>query len=146
MEYHPAGRPRSFTDPQDLSDQVTKYFADCKEEGECPLMLELALVLGICRDTLALYARGEYDEHNEDGSPKVIYSDTFKRARAFVEVSKNKRLISGKGSTVGLIFDLKNNSNWSDRVESRIDSVVTTVVKKDMSTEEAAEAYSKQMG
>lgn len=140
---HPTwGRPRSFKDPQELSDLVDKYLADCKEVDDPPLMLELALVLGISRETLSMYARGEYD----DEEANEVYSDTFKRARTHVEVIKNKMLIKAKGSTIGLIFDLKNNHGWCDKVDIQSTQNLTTTVKKDMSTDEAQEAYSKQMG
>ncbi len=136
------GRRRSFNDADELQRQVDAYFADMRDKNECPLMLELALTLGITRETMALYSRGEYDDI-ESGA---VYSDAFKNARDIVEMQKNKRLIAGKGSTVGLIFDLKNNCNWKDRVETDTYSTITTIVKKDMDQDQALEAYNKQLG
>lgn len=136
------GRARSFNDPEALQAQVNAYFADMADKDECPLMLELAIYLGINRDTLLLYASGEYD----DVEAGVVYSGTFKRARDIVEMQKNKRLISGKGSTVGYIFDLKNNHNWKDKTESETYNTITTIVKSDMNQDQALEAYTKQIG
>ena len=137
------GQPRSFTDPKVLMKGVDAYLDECREAAIPPLMLELAIALDITRETMSQYAKGEYDEEGT----KPTYSDAFKKARLHCESSKTRQLISGRGSTVGLIFDLKHNHQWSDKSESHVTTEnVTTVVHKGMTDEEAQEAYSKQIG
>ena len=148
MASHPTvGRPRSFTSPEDLQTKINCYFADCHENDEPPFMLEMAHYLGICRDTMADYAKGVYDEFDDDGRATVSFSYSIKRAKEAVEVSKIKKLVKGRWNTVGLIFDLKNNHNYCDKVESHTTTEShTTIVNKTMTDEQAQEAYSKQMG
>ena len=146
MQIKLGGRPRSFTDPQELLDKINCYFADCHEDDEPPFMLEMAHYLGICRDTMAKYARGEYDDPDDAAGEKLKYSDAIKKAKQLIEITKAKRLVKGRWNTVGLIFDLKNNHGWADKTESIVETTLTTVVSKDMSADEAQDAYSKQMG
>lgn len=141
-KFRGVGRPRSFNSPEELRDQVDAYFLDCEECDEPPFMIGIAIECGIDRDTLLQYANGVYDEEGAT----LTFSGTMKRARLIVEHWKSKQLVKAKGSTIGLIFDLKNNHNWADKTETQVNQVVTTTVKKDMGSEEAQDAYNKQMG
>ena len=80
------------------------YFDDTDERGAPYTMAGLTYFLGFVEhEGLVRYS------HNPE------FALTIKKARMRVELQKSEMLTSGKGSTVGLIFDLKNNHGWADR-------------------------------
>lgn len=85
-----------------LSVAVDDYFRQVARDGDVPTMTALALFLGVSRKTL----------HNYVGR----YSDILEMAKARVEASLEQRLVSGKGSTQGVMFSLKQ-MGWTDKQE-----------------------------
>lgn len=68
----------------------------------------LANALDTTRDTLLDY---------ENKPENAAFSDTIKRAKAFVHQYAEEYLFEGKNQT-GAIFNLKNNYGWVDRTET----------------------------
>ena len=102
---HPGGRPLKFPTPEIMQEAIDSYFVKMDAEDRPYTITGLALHLDCDRDTLLNYqGRSEY-------------FGTIKRAKERVLGWKEERLLTGKGSTVGLIFDLKNNHGWVDKRE-----------------------------
>jgi len=95
---------------EELQTGIDAYFDQCKTEKLIPSYSGLAGHLGITRK--ALYEYGQRDE----------FYEVVQVAKTKIESDYEQRLISGKGgSTVGLIFALKN-FGWSDKTELQLDS------------------------
>ncbi|NTU49504.1 MAG: hypothetical protein HGA87_01175 [Desulfobulbaceae bacterium] len=95
------GRPPIFTSAEDMQNAIDSYITECNENNRPYTVMGLALSIGMCRDSLCEYAK------------KGEFSDTVKRAKAFVQMSVEERLMSGTNAT-GSIFWLKNNAGWKD--------------------------------
>ena len=109
---------KSFNNVQELKDGIDEYLASCITDERPLTMSGLCVHLKITRETLSVYARGEYDDNiNNDNDS---YSDTIKRVKLQVEMDKNEGLLTGKYNPAGAIFDLKNNHGWRDRIEANV--------------------------
>lgn len=96
------GRPPKYKTREELQRRIDEYFKECNQKQEPYTITGLCIALDICRDTLSEYLK------NDD------FSDTIKKAKIKVENYLEKRLINDS-STTGIIFNLKNNFNWSDK-------------------------------
>ena len=101
---HPGGRPPFYNNPDDMQVKIEDYFTTYEAMERPFTVIGLAYHLGFA-DTQTLNEYGKKEE----------FSVTVKRAKARIEQGKNEMLLSGKGNTIGLIFDLKNNHGWRDR-------------------------------
>lgn len=77
-----------------------------------PTITGLAVALDTTRETLLDY---ENKPENEN------FSDTIKRAKAFIHAYTEQYLYDGKNQTSG-IFVMKNNFGWVDRTETDLTS------------------------
>lgn len=100
------GRPRLYSDPIFFEERVDAYFDDCQKKQKPPVVAGLCYFLGF-HDRHALQEYRKYDG----------FSATVKRALIRIEAFKNEMLFSKDYSTAGVIFDLKNNHGWADKVE-----------------------------
>lgn len=98
----PGGRPRKISEKEELQNKINNYFEECEKNKEPYTITGLCMALDICRDTLCEYAK------------KDEFSDTIKKAKLKVENYLEKHLITDS-STTGIIFNLKNNFDWSDK-------------------------------
>lgn len=116
QERNPVGRPLAYKTVEELQKAIDLYFETdayislgAAEEGQeqpkmyAPTMAGLALSLGIDRKTLTSYS------HRDEFLPAI------KKARARVEVALEQRLYGN--NVTGVIFNLKNNFDWSDKQE-----------------------------
>lgn len=101
----PEGRPRLWKSPQELEAKVEAYKSHCKDNNQLFSISGLAVALGCSRRTLVNYSR------NKEFFP------TIKRARAYGEVGLEHLLMTQK-EVRGVIFALKNNYDWKDKVET----------------------------
>ena len=101
-----SGRPRMFNDPVYFEERVDAYFDHCEKKNKHPVVAGLCYFLGF-HDRHALQEYRKYDG----------FSATVKRALLRIEAHKNEMLFERDYSTAGVIFDLKNNHNWSDKIE-----------------------------
>lgn len=102
----PAGRPRKIQSVEQFEELAENYIKTTHESGEPLTLLGLVLALG-------LSSRESLDEYGR----RPEFSDSVKRAKAFVELEYEKRLF-GNNAT-GPIFALKN-FGWKDRSETEI--------------------------
>jgi len=100
IEENKGGRPLAYESPEQLTNDIDKYFKGTDQ----PTLAGLAYALGISRQTL--YNYGE----------KEGFFDIIKKAREFVEAIYEARLIYSNSPT-GVIFALKNMS-WKDKTET----------------------------
>jgi hypothetical protein len=101
--YSYMGRPRAFKTVEELQTLIDEYFA-WAVKWKKPLTIErLASFLDVDRKTINNYSR------DSDFFP------TIKKAVEFILASKVERLNEGD-KVVGVIFDLKNNHDFSDKV------------------------------
>lgn len=101
-------RPRKFKDFAELDQRIDAYLdADSSPKH----LAGLAVALGVCRDTLSVYARGDYD------TADAQFSDTIKRAKTWIEADKLSRALVGEYKPAVAIFDLKNNHGYADKRE-----------------------------
>ena len=67
---------KKYTEPKQLQDAVDKYFKHCADEDEVPSPAGLTYHLGLCKQSISNYRRGEgYEE----------YHDIIRRADAYIE-------------------------------------------------------------
>lgn len=104
MEKLPVGRPRVIQSPEQFDALVDNYIEICRSTGEPILLTGLILSLGLTSK------EGFYEYQNYEG-----FSDSVKRARMFVELEYEKRLVTAKQPSAP-IFALKN-FGWRDKVE-----------------------------
>ena len=108
------GKPKAY-EPDELTQAIIEYFRDMdtenrerKEQGEKqrPFTISgLCNYLDIHMDTWCEYAK------------KSEYSDSIKKAKKTVEQYVEEGLLNGTLSTIGSIFNLKNNFGWVDKID-----------------------------
>lgn len=98
------GRPRAFKSVEEVEEKINAYFNYCEEEEKPYTMSGLAYYLGIDRRTLLNYSK------NEDYFPLI------KKARDKVQMQLEECLYR-LGNNSGVIFNLKNNFDWKDKME-----------------------------
>lgn len=97
------GRPRLYDSPEAFDAKVEEYARYCEQKEEPVTWTGLALYLGFS-------SRQSIDEYLKYSG----FSDSVKRAKAFVEWHYEKRLHGN--SPTGAIFALKN-FGWHDKTE-----------------------------
>lgn len=128
-------KEKAFRTPDELIEKITEFFDACKDHTEAvmsasgqikdvsrpavPTVQALASYLGIQMQTLSDYEKG--DNYKE-------FHHVVKMAKEYIFAMKTLALINNKGATQGLIFDLKNNHNWKDKVEVETDNKNETTV------------------
>ena len=99
------GKPTKFT-PDQLQKKINEYFEWAKDNDKPYTLERLAVFLDCDKNTLSNYGK------RGDSLNSII-----KKALKVIEANKVEALVAGKGSTVGRIFDLKNNHGWVDKRE-----------------------------
>lgn len=129
-ESNQGGRPRIIPTPEEFDRRVDAYLADCRENGEPILLTGLILAIG-------LNSRASLDEYIAyDG-----FSNSVKRAKAFVEQAYERRLATGEIQAAGPIFALKN-FGWRDNKDVTLGNAPGETFKTE-STITADEAYKR---
>lgn len=93
---------------EDFENKTVEYFQMCLRDEICPVITGLVFHLGFSDRSCLKDYEGYKDENNKS------YSRTVKQAKLFIQKCKEEWLVSGKGSTAGLKFDLINNYGWKD--------------------------------
>lgn len=110
------GRPQKFKSVEELKKLINNYFEECKE-NETPLTVEmLAWTLGVRRQTLLNY------------EIKDEYLDTIKDAKEYVLATKVENLNRKQTNTAGIIFDLCNNGDYSNKHQDDKDKSTTIII------------------
>lgn len=98
------GRPRVFKSVEEVEEKINAYFNYCEEKEKPYTMSGLAYYLGIDRKTLLNYSKNEE------------YFHAIKKARDKVQMQLEECLYR-LGNNSGVIFNLKNNFDWKDKME-----------------------------
>lgn len=98
------GRPRAFKSVEEVEKKINAYFNYCEEKEKPYTMSGLAYYLEIDRKTLLNYSKNEE------------YFHTIKKARDRVQMQLEECLYR-LGNNSGVIFNLKNNFDWKDKME-----------------------------
>ncbi len=98
------GRPKAFKSVEEVEEKIEAYFNYCEEKEKPYTMSGLAYYLGIDRKTLLNYSKNEE------------YFHTIKKARDKVQMQLEECLYR-LGNNSGVIFNLKNNFDWKDKME-----------------------------
>ena len=118
-------RPRQYTDINQMQAVIDSYFDECDKQDKPYSVSGLCYALDLDRLTLLRYC--ERDETEIDNE----LCNAIKRAKARILAQQEERLITGKGSTVGLIFSMKNNQGWKDTqdINANVNDTVTIDVQ-----------------
>ena len=122
------GRPKKFTDPDDLSKKIDAFFDDCdsktqlitNDKGQTKFLFEPYTLSG-----LHLWLRCDDETFNSYENDHV-FRPIIKQAKKRVENWVEKKSLTGDLNPTVSIFNLKNNFGWKDKTE-----VETTDVSKD---------------
>lgn len=113
-----AGRPPKYT-PDEWETQIATYFAVRNEENRPYTWAGLSLSMGMSREALDNWLKGEYEGRGE----KARYVDALKAARTAIEDQREELLIRREsGNIAGIIFALKQ-YGWRDEKHLNIDQV-----------------------
>lgn len=117
-----AGRPPMYA-PEELITRVAGYFAECNERQRPYAWAGLALYLGMSREGLDNWSKGEYEGRGN----KVVYVDCLKVARTVIEDQREELLIRREnGNISGIIFALKAGPHgWRDERHLSVDTHTT---------------------
>lgn len=119
------GRPQNISDIEHLEKKINAYFAECDAKEKPYTICGLAYALDIDRRTLLNYEKTSN------------FFPTIKKAKLRCEMYAEEQLYMGKNAA-GVIFNLKNNYNWKDKIEN--DLSITE------STQEAFLKHLKELG
>lgn len=119
------GRPQKISDIEQLENKICAYFAECDLKEKPYTICGLAYALDIDRKTLL-----NYEKSSE-------FFPTIKKAKLRCEMYAEEQLYVGKNAA-GVIFNLKNNYDWKDKIEN--DLSITE------STQEAFLKHLKELG
>lgn len=103
------GRPPAFTTAMELDAKAQEFFTEWKEQNRPVMLVGLAVYLGITRETLSVYARGDYDTETE------IFSEVLKKVKDYIENEKWERGLRGEYNARIVQFDLENNHGHAER-------------------------------
>lgn len=116
----PNGRPRKFTDLEQLETAIDAYFADCDTREKPYTMAGLARALQCSTMTLRCYEEPGRRPEAMHWSPGLHFSAAVKAARHRVEQWTEERLHEKGIHPAGPIFSLKNNFGWKDTQEIQV--------------------------
>lgn len=127
------GAPRKYETPEQMQEIIDEYFRECKENGKYPTVSMLAFRLDMSRKNLIEYENCIELDHlkNCDDEMRRCFSNTVKKAKAYIEGGYEDRLINDGRTPIGTIFTLKNNYNWVDKTETTVENKTITVSLED---------------
>lgn len=118
-------KEKKFINAEEMAEHISEFFFHCDNNMEevmsasgaikeikrplVPTVHALAAWLGVSLECLNDYCNNE---------PYKEFHGLLKYVKDRILAMKTMALVNGKGSTQGLIFDLKNNHNWKDKVET----------------------------
>lgn len=113
---------RTFKNVQQIEDKIAEFKQYIIDNDVPPTLERLACICDCDKDTISAYKSWDYDGTDESGvdvdeslKQNYRYSLPLKKVVQRIESTKVERLNAWKGSTVGIIFDLKNNHKWKDK-------------------------------
>ena len=126
--------PIDISDPKQVESRIHAYFAYCVENDRKPQLVGMANWLGVSRDTLNSWKRGEYRTET--------HSDLIKKAIGLLEEMWVDYMQNGKVNPASGIFLGKNFFNYRDQT----DVVVTPNNPLDtLDTDQARRKYAESL-
>lgn len=101
--------PIDISDPKQVESRIREYFNYCIDNDRKPNMIGLANWLGVSRDTLNSWKRGEYRTQS--------HSDLIKKALDVLEELWMDYMLNGKANPASLIFIGKNLWQYKDQTD-----------------------------
>lgn len=101
--------PIDISDPKQVENRIREYFQYCIDNDRKPNMIGLANWLGVSRDTLNSWKRGEYRTQS--------HSDLIKKALDVLEELWMDYMLNGKANPASLIFIGKNLWQYKDQTD-----------------------------
>ena len=98
--------PIDISDPQQVKERIGMYFRHCAENDRKPQIVGMCNWLGITRETLGTWRKGEY----RNGT----HSDIIQKACAFIEEMWADFMLNGKINPASGIFLAKNWYGYKD--------------------------------
>lgn len=111
MTKNKGGRPVKHKTPEGMQVIIDQFFVDCVTNKLHPTVTGLALALDLTR-------KGLIDYENKD-NPE--FCNTVKKAKLRVEAHIEQRLFHNNAT--GCIFNLKNNFDWVDKINTENQSL-----------------------
>lgn len=125
--------PIDISDPVQVSDRIEQYFQFCADNDRKPQIVGMANWLGVSRDTLNSWKRGEYRTNT--------HSDVIQKAVAMLEEMWAEYMLNGKVNPASGIFISKNWFGYRD--EQQI--VVTPNNPLDVENPEDLRKYARSL-
>jgi len=98
--------PIDVSDPDQVKTRIAEYFIHCADNDRKPQIVGMANWLGVSRDTINSWKRGEYRSET--------HSDLIKKAINIIEELWGDYMLNGKINPVAGIFLAKNFLQYSD--------------------------------
>ena len=118
-------RPNKWT-ILELRDIMIDYLQTCLDNRQPIIKSGLQLKLGISREAMDNYAKGEYGKTEEE---KQAYAALFRQFYTVIESELETELRRDKGQVNGIIFALKNQftSTWRDEKHISVNNETKTI-------------------
>jgi hypothetical protein len=104
--------PIDISDPDQVDERIELYFDFCEENDRKPNIIGMANWLGVSRDTLNSWKRGEYR--------KATHSDLIEKACMLFEEQWFDYMMNGKVNPASGIFIGKNHFGYKDQQDITI--------------------------
>ena len=147
LDSKPLGRPRKYTDPNKMQEDIDAYFIECDqrkikhkiiskgvptdiEYSEPYSMAGLADALGMSRETLNHYKNSDSYAlwKEEDTAKAAIFSDIISRARHKIERYLISRGLLGMHNPNISALNLGSNYGYSTKVEQDIKAEASVII------------------
>lgn len=119
----------STDDAKSIERACEEYMSLCETDGVAPTIAGLARALGVNRDTLMKWLRGEIS---------IRTADVIMEYFSLIEIFDETALKGNKTNAVAGLFNMKNNYGYKDEVEHKI------VDERKPTMKEIAEKYGKR--
>ena len=123
--------PIDISDPQQVQNRINEYFDFCEDNDRKPNMIGMANWLGVSRDTVNSWKRGEYRT--------TTHSDIIRKALDILEELWMDYMQNGKINPASGIFIAKNIWQYKDQQDVVI--APQNNAEQDMSAEDIAKRY-----
>ena len=104
------GRPKIFKSVEEVEEKINAYFKYCEDKDKPYTMSGLAYYLDVDRRTIVNYTKEEE------------FFSFLKKARDRVQMQLEENALLNKGNPTFTIFNLKNNFDWKDKIETNTEN------------------------